>query len=151
MDDIDEPRAELSEAQLRSEHGGWWDGNPYYLLIALNDDRFAEIDLGQPGWATTYADFMRAPGKWHLVQKTSQLVSGIVLVSEGDQPYYTAHHVGFTSAIEGGPKGETIVYGIGKKRRDGQVDRLWFFSNGAVGLGEDVDPLGAEMLKRGQL
>lgn len=141
---------EPTEAQLRAEHGGWLDGNPFYLLIVLDDGRVAQIDLGERGWIAKYgeAGFLRDPGRWHLVQKASGTVVAMVLVSEGEQPYYVARHVGFAT---GSSSTEATAYGIGKKRTDGHTDRIWLLPNGIVLTGDDLEPLALDMLRRGQL
>jgi hypothetical protein len=148
---VGEDRDQQALAQLRKEHGGWLDANPYYLMIVLADERYAEIDLGERGWLIRYADFLRGSGIWYLVRKTGQAIVAMVQINEGDQPYYVAKHVGFTSVGGNGPAGETIVYGIGKKRPDGQTDRLWVLSNGAYTVGDDIEQVAIGLLKRGFL
>ena len=144
---------ELTEEQLREEHGGWLGPNPYYLLIVLDSSRHAEIDLDQHQWMQFFANYLRAPGQWYLVRKTDRVILATMLVYEGEQPYYVARHVGFTSVSGNpeGPKGETINYGIGKKRLDGHVDRIWIMANGCVTLGDDVEPISLALLKQGLL
>jgi hypothetical protein len=140
---------ELTEEQLREEHGGWLGPNPYYLMIVLAAGRHAEIDLDQSGWMEWFKEYLRAPGQWYLVRKTDRLIMATMLVYEGEQPYYVAKHVGFTSVSNAGPKGETINYGIGKKRLDGHVDRIWIMANGCVTLGDDVEQISLTLLKQG--
>jgi hypothetical protein len=148
-----EDRPHDALAQLRSEHGGWLDSNPYYLMIVLADGRFAEIDLGGRGWLARYgeAGFLRAPGSWYLVRKEGQTIVAMLNVNEDDQPYYVAKHVGFTSVGGDGPARETIVYGLGKKRPDGATDRLWLLSNGAITVGEDIELIAITLLRQGHL
>lgn len=140
-------------ARLRAVHDGWLDENPFYLMIVLADGRFAEIDLAERGWLVRYgeAGFLRSPGMWYLVRKVGQVIAAMVAVHEGDQPYYVAKHVGFTSVSGDGPSGETIVYGIGKKRVDGTTDRLWLLSNGTFTVGEDIDQIASTLLRQGHL
>ena len=121
----------------------WADDNPYYLAIA-DDKGGVQIDLGESGWATTYAEWLRRPAYWFLIAKGSTQVVLTVVVNEGDQPYYTARHVGVTGSAG---SNEVIAYGIGKKRPDGHVDRLWVMPNGVVCGGDDVDPLGVKMVR----
>lgn len=144
---------DISEADLRAEHGGWLDGNPYYLMIVLADGRFAEIDLGEKGWVAKYeaAGFLSAGGQWYLVRKEDKVIVLTQLVYEGEQPYYVAKHVGFASVGGNGPDGETTVYGIGKKRLDGHTDRVWIMRNGCITLGDDAEPIALDLLKRGHL
>jgi hypothetical protein len=132
----------------------WLDDNPFYLIIVLDDGRLVEQDLAERGWIAKLNEqgFMRDPGNWYLARKNGIIV-GTMVVHPGEQPYYMARHVGFTasSGNEDGPKGETVAYGIGKKRLDGHVDRLWFMSNGCVTLGDDLEPIAIRLLKLGQL
>lgn len=147
---------DLSEDDLRDEHNGWLGPNPYYLMIVLapSDGQLgqsiAEIDLDQSGWSSFYARFMRGVGQWYLVRKVDRVVVATMLVYDGEQPYYVARHVGFANTGgEGG--GETTNYGIGKKRLDGHVDRVWIMANGCVTLGDDVEPISLDLLKSGML
>lgn len=140
---------DLTEEQLRAEHDGWLGPNPYYLMIVLDSGRNAEIDLDQSKWLDFFANYLREPGQWYLVRKLGRLIVATMLVHPGEQPYYVAKHVGFTSVNDGGPKGETINYGIGKKRLDGHVDRIWIMANGCVTLGDDVEPISLTLLKQG--
>lgn len=128
----------------------WVDDNPYYLLIRLDDHRMAEIDLGETGWAKRFKSFLRAPGQWYLVRKEGGVIVATMLVRKGEQPYYVARHVGIASIV-GDKKIETINYGIGKKRIDGHVDRIWIMANGCVALGDDVEPISLDLLKSGLL
>jgi hypothetical protein len=72
--------------------------HPYFLAIEPRESpgKPLLIDLESPGWVTTYAEYMRAPGTWYLMPKdgNSRLPRLSVLVSEGEQPYYAAKHVG---------------------------------------------------------
>lgn len=126
------------------EYGGWQGPNPFYLMIVLTDENVG-IDLDQPDWMATYAQYMRLAGQWVLVNKASGQQTLIVKVDEGDQPYYTARHVGIAGS---GGSNEVIAYGIGKKRSDGCVERLWALPGGSVCGGDDVNSLGIIMIKR---
>ncbi len=131
----------------------WLGDTPVFLLL-LNDGETTVIDVDQHGWHGIHADLMRRPGTWYLVSKTNNSVIGGVLVGEGEKPYYVARHVGIGSARPGAdgviPVTELIAYGIGKHRRDGHDDRLWFFGNGFVCAGDDVERFAIDMIKRGQ-
>jgi hypothetical protein len=142
---------DISEEHLRAEHGGWLGPNPFYLIIVLKSGRVAEIDLDQPGWLDWFRDFLRAPGQWYLTRKADKVIVATMLVLEGEQPYYVARHVGFASVSADGPKAETTNYGIGKKRLDGHVDRIWVMANGCMTLGDDVEPISLDLLKSGML
>lgn len=137
-------------AEVRARHGGWLDDNPFYLAIVLDDGRNIEQDLAEPGWIAKLggAGWLRAPGSWYLVQKQGGLIRLMLTVAEGEQPYYVARHAGFVSSSE---NIEGIAYGIGKKRLDGHVDRLWILSNGCVVAGDDVDEIIVRLLKQGIL
>jgi hypothetical protein len=116
---------------------------PYYLLISTEDDGI-RIDLDEPGWATTYHDWMRRPAVWFLVSKETDLPVLSVFVHDGEQPYYTARHVGITSSAGGN---EITAYGIGKKQRNGDMVRVWLMPGGFVCGGDDVDDLGVRLVK----
>ena len=128
----------------------WHDDNPFYLLIILADGRYVEQDLGEPGWIDRMnpTGVMRAPGVWHLVRKDSSSIVLMVEVAEGEQPYYLVRHAGFATKDQ---NIENKAYGIGKKRLDGHVDRLWILSNGCVVGGDDVDTIIVRLLKQGFL
>lgn len=117
--------------------GEWQGDNPFFLTIQVAGIGNTVIDLDEPGWATKHAALMREPGAWLLNHKSGHQTVAIVLVHEGEQPYYTARHVG----IAFGGSGEMIAYGIGKKRLDGHVDRIWVLPNGVICAGDDVEPL----------
>lgn len=122
----------------------WADANPFCLVIRRDDTREATmIDLGESGWVARHASWMRAPGRWFLVRKGDPQPILAVTVEEGEQPYYTARHTGVAG---GGGNSEIVAYGIGKKRLDGQVDRLWVLPNGTICGGDDVSSLALDML-----
>jgi hypothetical protein len=93
--------------------GTWLDDNPFYLVIQTAEGN-TTIDLGEPGWLTKHAALMREPGAWMLNHKSIRQTVAIILVQPGEQPYYTARHVG----IAFGGSGEMVAYGIGKIRTD---------------------------------
>jgi hypothetical protein len=151
----------------------WKGPDPYFLAIRqyekpvydysvelgradmLRHTETTVIDLNEPGWLTTYAHLMRVPGAWMLCDKVKSDETGelypvlFLLVQEGEQPYYTKKHIGILPFGEARAE-EVVCYGIGKKRVDGQVDRMWIMPNGMVCPGEDVYEIGAKMVK-GQL
>jgi len=140
--------ATIPEQDLTND--GWADNNPVYLLIVARDDAggFQEIDLGERGWLTKYADWMRRVSTWHLVDKLTGHIKLIMPVHWDEQPYYVARHVGMAGA--GGSR-EITAYGIGKKRKiEGHAvtERLWLMPDGTVCGGDDVDFLGIEIVKR---
>lgn len=120
----------------------WADENPFFLLLAAPDDH-VQIDIGERGWMKTYANWMRRPCNWHLCLKANNRVMLSVKIYEGDQPYYTARHVG---AVGSGGSNETTCYGIGKKQANGDMVRLWLMPNGVVVGGDDVDPFGLDIV-----
>lgn len=124
----------------------WVGPNPYYLMIVTHDgnDESVTIDLDQAGWAATHAEWMRRPAVWFLLPKGEDRPALTVWVHEGDQPYYTARHVGVTGS---GGGNEITAYGIGKKRPDGEMVRLWVMPNGMVCGGDDVSDFGIRMVK----
>lgn len=121
----------------------WLGPNPYYLMIATEEGG-TRIDLDEPQWATTYADQLRIKAVWFLMTKTHHSAVLAVWVNDGDQPYYTARHVGITSSAGGN---EIVAYGIGKKTRDGQMVRLWALPNGTICGGEDVSDFGIRFVR----
>lgn len=113
-----------------------WDGDhPFYLLIAV-EQGLVEVDLDERGWIASLGEIMHAQGTWHLVRKKDGAVAFSMAVLDGEQPYYVARHVGMVGA--GGGK-EITCYGIGKKRVDGKVDRIWAMPNGQIVLGDEVE------------
>lgn len=124
----------------------WVGPTPVYLMIVTHDgeDESVIIDLDRPQWAKLYAEWMRRPAVWFLLSKKSDLPALTVWVHDGDQPYYTARHVGVTGS---GGGNEITAYGIGKKRPDGEMVRLWVMPNGMVCGGDDVSDFGIRMVK----
>ena len=123
----------------------WADANPFYLLIYRPDGTFQSIDLGERGWMTTYAGWLRGRSRWYLCKKETSTPLFVVEVQEDDQPYYTARHVGIAG---GGGSNEVIAYGIGAKRASRMVDRLWVMPDGTICSGDDVDSLGISLLHK---
>lgn len=131
-----EPNQGLQEAT------GWKGDLPVFLIIEPADGVGGNvgIDLDTP-WMTEHAAHLRRPGTWWLVAKMTGRPMLSVVVHEGDQPYYTKRHVGDLMSGR-----EVEALGIGKKRADGIVERLWILPNGVVCGGDDVDHLAARML-----
>ena len=152
VEEEDEVRnPDIPEADLRAEHGGFLGPNPYYLMIVTAAGRHIQIDLDEPGWRKSYKAFLRAAGQWYLVRKVDGIIVLTMLVLEGEQPYYVARHVGFAGTNDAQIHAETVNYGIGKKRLDGHVDRIWVMANGCITLGDDVEPISLDLLKAGML
>ena len=124
--------------------GEWQGDNPFYLTIQTEAGNH-DIDLDTPGWVKENEGLMREPGAWLLNHKVARMTVAIILVQDGEQPYYTARHVG----IAFGGSGEMIAYGIGKKRLDGHVDRIWVLPNGVICAGDDVEPIVLAFIKAG--
>lgn len=120
----------------------WVGDNPYFLIIVPAGKEPQVIDLDESGWSTKYAWWMRCKATWHLLHKERGLVCSMV-VWKREQPYYTAKHIG---TIGPGERRELIAYGIGKKRRDGHVDRIWILPNGQICMGDDVESLARPLL-----
>lgn len=124
----------------------WKGDTPVVLIIESDEGAVVGVDLDEHQWASSYAAWLRVPGLWTLASK-----DGVprlrVVVKAGEQPYYTARHVGVAGS---GGSNEITAYGIGKKFPDGSVMRLWLMPDGTVCGAEDVDTLGiAEVHRRG--
>lgn len=121
----------------------WADENPWFLFIQLRSgNAFLVIDLGRKGWAAEYAEYLREPAYWRLVEKTTLDSPFSMVVHPGEQPYYTCRVIGNTSSPE-----PIRIYGIGKKRVDGHTDRLWVLPNGDIVTGDDESHFGPLLLK----
>lgn len=135
----------------------WLGDRPFFLAIRqYGEERSTTIiDLDEHDWATTYSHLMRVPGAWFLCSKKKSVETGVLYpvlvmqVEDGDQPYFTTKHVGIMSfGLAPGP--ETLVYGIGKKRYNGEVQRMWVLPNGSMCSGEDVYWI-ADWMNKGKL
>ena len=122
----------------------WQGTTPYVLTIVPDDMQPIQIDLDERGWATTYADYMRAPGMWALEHKDGRTQTLVLVVHPGEQPYYTARHIGIAGS---GGSNEVVAYGIGKKLVDGSVMRVWQMPDGRIVGGDDVDSYGIHLVK----
>lgn len=114
---------------------------PFMLVVETGlDSGNLGIDLDSP-WTTTHAHILRTPGTWWLVHKETQAPVMALVVEEGDQPYFTKHHVGNLMTSQ-----ELVAYGMGKKCADGTMVRAWLLPNGIVCAGDDVDIIASRML-----
>jgi len=116
--------------------------NPYFLLWVTESGHLL-IDLDESGWMARHGHIFREAGDLYLVDKEDQSIILSVNLAEGEQGYYVARHVGNTGV------GETIAYGIGKKRVDGNEDNLWVFEWGQVCAGKDVERFAIMGLRSG--
>lgn len=123
----------------------WLGTHPFYLLIQVAGRGNTVIDIDETQWMVKHADLMREQGAWLLNLKENYQTVAIVLVGPGEQPYFTIKHTG----IAFGGSGEIAAYGIGKKRVDGHVDRIWVLPNGVVCTGDDVEDISLALIKAG--
>ncbi len=126
----------------------WRGDNPYYLIIHHQQESDGVwvnsiVDLDEFGWSTTQAHLLRLPGSWFLVDKETRCITLAIKVEDGEQPYYTARHYGKGSVVEDLEMSiEIIAFGIGKKRKDGFVERLWHVKEAAMTCtGDDIHEL----------
>lgn len=129
---------------MTEDQRDWSDANPYYLLIFRLNGEIRLVDLGVRNWIADLGEIMREVGHWYLVRKDGGLPSLALIVHEGDQPYYVARHIGVVGSSGGN---ELTIYGIGKKRKDGIVERLWALPNGQVCTGDDAEEFGRAALE----
>jgi len=120
----------------------WAGDHPFFLVVHPKGEEATGIDLDFRGWSTINADLMRKPGDWYLFRKGDEFPCLRVHVLPGEQPYYVGKHVGMFGFTGDAGQREIIAFGIGKKRLDGSVMRLWVLPNGTVCGGEDVDDIG---------
>lgn len=122
---------------------GWQGDTPFFLVIEPNDQSNGNvgIDLDKSGWIDENRELMRAPGTWLLFHKATGKPIFVVVVEEGDQPYFVRRHVGNLMAGS-----QVTAIGIGKKCADGSMVRLWLLPNGMVTGGDDVDVIASRML-----
>jgi len=124
--------------------GSMNESTPYDLMIVDDDQAVLFVDVEEHQWHATYSSWLRRPGWWLLRRKSDSAIVLTVRVNPGDQPYYTARHVGIAGS---GGSNEIIAYGIGKKLVNGIEQRLWVMPDGVVVGGDDVDQLGILQVK----
>lgn len=122
---------------------GWIGNSPFWLKCETPSDGNVGIDVDQKGWMDEYYDLVRKPGTWFLMEKRRRRPLFVVLLEAGDELYFAKRHVGDVMTAQ-----EIVAYGIGKKKPDGRLERLWLLPNGVACVNDDVDPLGARMLSR---
>jgi len=136
----------------------WLGSNPFYLIIRhaqLSDGKMVQtvIDLDEEEWQDRHAEVVGLPGRWYLANKANRAMPVTMVINEGEQPFYKARHVGAAAAVSGIHDGDTIsaeviAYGVGKDKNDGTQDMLWhFYPSNVTCMGDDVNPIGAEVLK----
>ena len=139
--------------QLDPANPGWDGETPYFLVINTGPtsgpiDQSFIVDLDHHGWHEEAGSLMRDEAEWLLVAKRDHVsLAGNPVIAlrvlPGEQPYYTKKIVGI---VRGG-SGEMWLYGIGKKRLDGHVDRLWILPNGIIVGGDDGELFAVRMMK----
>lgn len=141
---IEERQVEVSVEPTPPEHGQWQGDCPFFLIIEPANptpEGNIGIDLDQLDWSKTFAQFMRIPATWWLYYKETMTAVMVLVVHEGEQPYFSRHHIG--NVITGAT---TLTYGLGKKLTDGTMVRTWLLPNGCVCGGDDVDEIGARIV-----
>lgn len=139
----------MKPTQQPFEFEAWAGESPYFLVINTDEPAASwVIDLDEFAWMSDIPDLMRAEAEWILVAKrdVATMAGAPVMalrVLPGEQPYYTKRWVGI--AYPAG--GQIPIYGIGKKRNDGHVDRLWILPNGIIVPGDDGDLIATRILK----
>ena len=135
----------MSEPEVIDLEVGKWHGeSPFFLILELDEKPptgNVGIDLDEGGWTTKYADHMRAPGTWWLVHKPTQRAMMGLVVEAGDQPYFVKRHIGNLMAAR-----EVVAYGLGKKRANGEMVRIWLLPNGMICGGDDVEIIASRMV-----
>jgi hypothetical protein len=136
------------------EGDNWLGSNPFYLMIRhpqLSDGKIvnAIVDLDEVEWVERQAEIIGLPGHWFLVKKADNAMPVAMVINAGEKPYYKARHVGMGAGTpENTVQAETIAYGLGKEMPDGSQDMLWhFYPSNVTCMGDDVNPIGAEVLK----
>lgn len=122
-----------------------WQGDTrVFLVIAPDDGQNTGIDLDEPGWSATHSSLMRAPGSWVLFDKAGHARLRLI-VHEGEQPFYTARHVGVAGSAG---NAEITAYGLGKKLLDNTTTSCWLLPDGSVCGEEDLNIIGIAMAKQ---
>lgn len=128
---------------------GWAGESPFFLVITTSDGVHV-VDVDEPNWMGEIPGLMRATGEWMLVAKRAHdrpdgMPMLVMLVADGEQPYYSRHTTGI--AIGPAAGSEMVTYGIGKKRKDGHTDRMWVLPTGTVCPGDDVDKIVVDIMQ----
>ena len=124
-----------------------WAGDIPVFLLVIKDAEPHVIDLDERAWLETYSDLLRGEATWHLAQKDGGGICFSLVVLDGEQPYYMARHFARAAMALGVEEAHVVAYGIGKKRLDGHVDRLWIFlPDGQICTGDDVYHIGRAKL-----
>jgi hypothetical protein len=136
----------------------WQGNNPYYLILSLEGAikgafDMTIVDLDRPGWLETLKERLALPGEWHLTRKNGKGVIFSLRVNEGDQPYYTARHIGI---VGGGGSRKVVAYSIGKKTKrmrkgswHDNEDNLWILPWGQICGGADVEYFAKQGMLKG--
>lgn len=122
----------------------WAGESPIYLVIAPDDPDAGNIgiDVDAGGWISENQALFRTPSTWFLMSKVTSTPLFAVVIEDGDQAFFVKHHVGNLMAGI-----QMTSYGLGKKKADGSVTKLWLLPNGWVcGSEEDVDVIMGRML-----
>jgi hypothetical protein len=130
------------------DEDAWKGENPFYLLAIPEDKAPETVDLDRHGWLQDQGWIFRTEAELHLIRKAGRAVVFSVRLAKGEQGYYTARHIGIAGS---GGQAETIAYGIGKKRADGNEDNLWVMPWGQVCSGNDVEYFALKGLKSGAI
>ena len=126
--------------EVLGTQGGFHGDSPFFLVLELGE-RKVGIDLDEGMWTEKYAEHLREPGSWWLVHKQSQRAMMGLIVDPGDQPYFVKRHVGNLMS-----SAEVVAYGLGKKRANGEMVRIWLLPNGMICGGDDVDIIASRMV-----
>lgn len=116
-----------------------WQGDIPVFVLIVREGQLIIWDPDEKDWIANHQDLMRSAATWHLVTKDPQEIVLSLVVKEGDRPYYKARH--FKRGLEDDAP-HVAAYGIGKKRIDGHVDQLWYFLDGQICGGDDVNVFG---------
>lgn len=121
----------------------WAGQTPFFLVFERGPSDNVGIDVDTGGWIESNKELFRLPGVWLLMHKEYMRPVMSVVMGEGEQFYFVKHHVGNLMA-----GAEVVVYGMGKKRADGDTVNLWFLPNGMVVGGDEgeADLLASRML-----
>jgi len=141
------PESDPIHAPVPTTDGGpqreWAGDSPFFLIFERGPKDNVGIDVDAPGWIEGNKALFRSPGVWLLIDKKSGRPLFSIVLHEGDQFYWTRHHVGNLMAGR-----EIVLIGMGKKMSDGTPVNLWLMPNGMVvgGPEADADLLASRML-----